>query len=89
MATPTVTYSGKATPYSWIGIIVTFLLVVGGIFLLYKHRKSPGFWWGFGSMFLIASYLVVNSDGFKLGAGFLRFSYENNNTKATDPVFKG
>lgn len=49
--------------------VVTILAMIGGFYLIYKHHKSEGFWYGFLAVLLLSTYLVVKPDGFKVGAG--------------------
>lgn len=38
----------------WVGMTLTLLIFILAIYIGIKHYKSPGFWWGFGVMFLLA-----------------------------------
>lgn len=59
----------------WIGIVVTTAFIIGGLYLIMKHGKQAGFWFGFGAALLLVSYLTINSDGsFSLNLGFIGIS---------------
>lgn len=47
---------------STLGIIVTVLFILFGLYIGYKHYKDSGFWWGVLALVLISSSLFIGKD---------------------------
>lgn len=57
--------------------IITLALVISGIYLWAKHSKTPGFWWGFWTVFLLVSGIYVTEKGTEFRMGPFGVSVEN------------
>lgn len=71
MASSNLSFTDTKNKYYYIWMIGTVLLLIGGIYIIYKHHKTPGFWWGLGAMILIGSSVYISDNATKLNiAGF-------------------
>lgn len=46
----------------WQGIVATLIFIGFGAFLIYKHRKEQGFWWGFLALALLSTYIIISPE---------------------------
>lgn len=54
------------------GYIITLLFFILGIYLIFKHGKQQGFWWGVLAILLFGSYVRFKKDNFSFNLlGFL------------------
>lgn len=56
---------------TWLGATITLILVIAGIYVIFKHHKAAGFWMGVLAMFLLGSYVVTTTSGTKISTPML------------------
>ena len=52
----------KTEGKEWIGVILSLIILIVALYIISKHYKNPGFWWGFGAMFLLATSITTGEN---------------------------
>lgn len=91
MASSNISFQSTTTQdkYYWGSMAGTILLVIIGIYLIYRHHKSVGFWWGFGAMLLIGSSVLISENATKLNIGGFDLSVTDKNKVDKSSVSPG